>query len=226
MHIKFLGTGGAFEPHKGTSAAIVTHNGKNILIDCGYTTFQTLKEKNLASGIDYILITHLHADHVGSLPTYLAFVEIKCEKQVPILYPSESFRKDLLTLFSLSGEVHRAHFVKIEEIEGIGYIDTKNQHKVGMQSYAYYFTNTESLLYYSGDLANAETTRSFLDTRNESHIEVFHDIGLIDNSVHVHYKKAQELLSGYSVYGYHCDIEQKPEDCTITLVEENKNLLY
>ncbi len=95
MNIKFLGTGGAFQTEKGNSAAIVTLNDKNILIDCGFTTFQTLQEKNLTGSIDYILITHLHGDHVGSLPSFLAYCDVVHEKLPEIIYPSEALRKDI-----------------------------------------------------------------------------------------------------------------------------------
>src|SRR4030095_1587723 len=67
MLLQFLGTGGAFNPEYGNSAALIRCNGKSILIDCGFTVFAKLKEFNLFNQIDYILITHLHNDHTGSL---------------------------------------------------------------------------------------------------------------------------------------------------------------
>ena len=226
MQIRFLGTGGAFEPHKGTSAAIVHCNGKNILIDCGYTTFQTLKEKNLAKEVDYVLITHLHGDHIGGLPTYLAYAEIMCGKKVQIIYPTELFRQAIESLLTLTFEIKRAHFVPLSQVEGIGFLDTTGQHVAEMTSYAYHFIEGKELLYYSGDLGVIETTEAFLQTRTENTIRVFHDIGFKENPVHVYYKKAQEKLINYEVYGYHCDGANKPADCTLPLVEERSEFLY
>jgi ribonuclease BN (tRNA processing enzyme) len=69
--IKFLGVGGAFAPiTKGHSNMLVTaETGERMLIDCGSAVQFTLKpDFNLTpSDIDAIWISHLHADHIGSL---------------------------------------------------------------------------------------------------------------------------------------------------------------
>jgi hydroxyacylglutathione hydrolase len=72
MQIKILGSGGAFvdfreEYH--TSALLTIPKYGDVLIDCGPTTVQSMKEKE----IDYfdplkcVLITHMHGDHIGGL---------------------------------------------------------------------------------------------------------------------------------------------------------------
>ncbi len=39
MKIKFIGTGGAFEPRYGNSAALLEFQHKTILIDAGFTVY-------------------------------------------------------------------------------------------------------------------------------------------------------------------------------------------
>lgn len=225
MDIKFIGTGGAFEPHKGNSAAIIEVAGKRILIDCGYTVFSTLLEKQLTDTLDYILITHLHGDHVGSLPTLVAYMEIKLGKELPILTPTTDFQTKINTFLNTTYEAKRAHYIPLTEIPEIGFLDTFGQHMPDMQTFSYYFTENDHLIYYSGDINNTSTANDFLQTRTEKTIEVFHEVSFFDGPMHVHYKAAAESLQNYSVYYYHVDGANKPADCTLALVEEYPKFL-
>jgi len=69
--IKFLGVGGAFAPiSKGNSNMLVTSaTGKHMLIDCGGSVQYTLKDEFGVDprDIDALWISHLHADHIGSM---------------------------------------------------------------------------------------------------------------------------------------------------------------
>lgn len=68
--IKFLGVGGAFAPiSKGNSNMLLTSRGKHMLIDCGGSVQYTLKDEFGVDprDIDALWISHLHADHIGSM---------------------------------------------------------------------------------------------------------------------------------------------------------------
>lgn len=71
--IEFTGTGGALPlKNRGMSAALLSHNGRKLLFDCGEGTQQSLL--HLRSGfvnIDMICLSHLHGDHVFGLPGLL-----------------------------------------------------------------------------------------------------------------------------------------------------------
>lgn len=65
--LTFLGKSGSFGKRNTSSYTFI--KDWLLLIDCGYTVFPQLQEQNLLeeiSGID-VFITHMHADHVGSL---------------------------------------------------------------------------------------------------------------------------------------------------------------
>lgn len=225
MQIKFLGTGVAFEPHLGTSAVIVEHEDVRVLVDCGYTVFPTLLQRDVADKVDYILITHLHGDHIGSLPTYLNYISHILKQEAQIIVPTEAFQAELHAFFHATWAEKHVHYLSISDFPWIGSIDTFGQHVEGRQSFAYYFTDGEELIYYSGDLANVDTTVDFLKTRSEPNIRVFHDVNKTDSPVHVFYKEAEAKLAGYDVYGYHCDKATMPADCKLKLVEEYPELL-
>jgi Metallo-beta-lactamase superfamily. len=70
--MKFYFCGGASEV--GASCYLVNIDGKNILLDCGIRMssgkdnlpdFQLIQENG---GVDVILISHAHMDHIGALP--------------------------------------------------------------------------------------------------------------------------------------------------------------
>lgn len=70
MKIKFLGTGGGLCSTKVNyhSNAIIEHNGKKLLIDCGSNCPSALEEAGIdINDIDAIYISHLHADHCGGM---------------------------------------------------------------------------------------------------------------------------------------------------------------
>ena len=73
MKMKFIGVGGAFAPISvGNSNMLLSHNGKNMLIDCGVTAPFILRDEwgIHHTEIDAIWVSHLHSDHIGGLEHY------------------------------------------------------------------------------------------------------------------------------------------------------------
>lgn len=46
-----------------------------LLIDCGETTFSTIKQKNVLQDVEqvFVVITHTNSDHIGSLSSLALF---------------------------------------------------------------------------------------------------------------------------------------------------------
>jgi ribonuclease BN (tRNA processing enzyme) len=227
--IKFLGTGGAFDYKYGSSAAVVWHNERTFLIDCGPSVYTSLCENKLIDSIDYILLTHLHGDHVGSLFSLIAHLKVHCSppREAVILYPTESFRTLLATFLKYWFPEPDAYisFVPLANVIGVGFLDTSNLHVRGIDSYAYFFVSTEQLLFYSGDIGDIETSAAFLRTRDEDDIVVFHEMHYRKTKSHIYYRDLMERLAGYRVYGYHVDPTKLPLDNTIPLVANTPELL-
>lgn len=71
--ICLLGTGGMLPlKERWLTSCYIEHNGSAVLIDCGEGTQIALAEFDCkVSRIQYLLITHLHADHISGLPGLL-----------------------------------------------------------------------------------------------------------------------------------------------------------
>jgi ribonuclease BN (tRNA processing enzyme) len=70
MEIVFLGTGNAFASGgRNHMALLLRAEGLGVLLDCGPTTLVAMKKAGLSpSGVDLVLLSHHHGDHVAGLP--------------------------------------------------------------------------------------------------------------------------------------------------------------
>ena len=73
LEITLLGTGGMMPLRdRALASAIIRHQGKCVLIDCGEGTQVRIHDCGYSfKSIDAILLTHFHADHVSGLPGLL-----------------------------------------------------------------------------------------------------------------------------------------------------------
>jgi len=221
MNIRFLGVGGAFDYQFGNSAAIVTFKDENYLIDCGHSVYEELARQNLIGELDYVLITHLHADHVGSLSTLILhhhhFIQ---DKQLKIIYADTAFRDELKSYLSFSLQKPEKYiaFSSIEKHVGVGFVDTKSHHVEGMQTFGYYFLDAQKLIAYSGDLAEPEILFNSLEVLPAQERLVFHEMSYEPNKAHTLYSELNRFTSRYKIYGYHNNPIERPADCEIPLV--------
>ncbi|MCC9136849.1 MBL fold metallo-hydrolase [Pontibacter silvestris] len=228
MNIKFLGTGGAFDTEYLNSAAILEFRDIKLLIDCGFTVFPKLIEKNLVHEIDHVILTHLHNDHSGSLANLLLYKSIILKNdRLKILYTSEQFKQQIYDLLAIQLKYpdKYAEFVPLDQFDGIMAVDTFGLHSEGYQSYAYIFDNDYRIVY-SGDLGKPEELFNRLERLPQKETCVFHDITFSpDNTGHTYYKKLLPYINGITMYGYHCDPTQNPDDNPIRLVFFQQNLM-
>lgn len=214
MQLKFLGTGGAFEPAYGNSAAILTLTGKKILIDTGFTVYPQLVALKLWSEIDYILLTHLHNDHCGSLANILLhhFFFTNGRKTI-LLYQTEAFRQQLAAFLEiqLQDVTKYAEFKSVTEVLGISFLDTFNRHADGFQTYSFIFEEAGQRLVYSGDLRDCNFLFEHLATLPPLPTTVYHDISFNpQNKGHAQYTALMPYQTHYTVFGYHCNPTQTP----------------
>ncbi|MBO4876623.1 MAG: ribonuclease Z [Ruminococcus sp.] len=98
----FLGRGSAFADEQ--NSAFFTEDNELVLIDCPATSYQKIKKMDWAKFDNiFILVTHTHGDHSGSVGTMLQYVWFASgmKKKVTVVAPSEEVRKDLELLLML-----------------------------------------------------------------------------------------------------------------------------
>jgi L-ascorbate metabolism protein UlaG (beta-lactamase superfamily) len=222
MQINFVGTGGAFDANYVNSSALVTLNDKKYLVDCGHSVFPELVRKDLVAGIDRVLITHLHDDHVGSVGTLVFYNYHVLGRKITVLLPNhvayiEKFKQLVSTTI-----VHFEHYLNIDLIDDttIKSFDTTGLHYEGMESFGYLFSEGDKHLLYSGDLGQPDFLFNRIGEMNidPANLQIFHDISFYRNSAHAYYQDLIKWQDKYLIYGYHCNPEKNPKDNTIPLV--------
>lgn len=73
LHVVFLGTAGSLPtPERNPSAVLVNREGEMMLFDCGEgTQRQMMRARTGMMRLNYIFLTHLHADHILGVPGLL-----------------------------------------------------------------------------------------------------------------------------------------------------------
>lgn len=135
MNIKLtlLGTGTFFvNKNSSSSAYFLETDGKKILIDCGPGTLMRLSQKGIKlEDIDYIFLTHFHADHTSDLfPLFMnfrildAFTKNKVSKFPQIFGP-----KGIKTFLLKQSKVYK--LLLVEGWNKIKFLEAKKSLKTG-----------------------------------------------------------------------------------------------
>lgn len=225
MSYKFLGTGGALDYQFG-NACMMIDMPPRVLVDCGPSVYPILMDKGLLKTFDYLLLTHLHGDHVGSIFQVLHGRKKLGQPKLKILTPNQKFASEVKCfLESIGTDPSLYELVLLNVIPSIEAIDTTNKHMPGLTSFAYIFRLEKEVLYYSGDLGDINVTLKAIKSENTKTLTVFHDTCFQINKTHVFYKDLEILLESYRVYGYHLNPQTAPIDNLIPLVQNHPAFL-
>ncbi|NOW89341.1 ribonuclease BN (tRNA processing enzyme) [Clostridium beijerinckii] len=179
---KFVGIGSAFNTEKGNTSAFLKRDNSLLLIDCGETVFHRLQELNLLDGLEnlYIIITHTHPDHVGSLGEVIFYSYYILKRRVTIFFPKKQLIEGFLTSIGISAEMYKLNsFERIAvndaqigefsiEFLPVSHVDT-------IPAYGFTIRLNGRVFYYSGDandiskialekLKNGQIYRIYQDT--------------------------------------------------------------
>ncbi|WP_159887670.1 MBL fold metallo-hydrolase [Paenibacillus puerhi] len=95
LQLQMIGTGSAFAKSFYNNNALLHLNGYKLLIDCGFTATRALHELGLPlDSVDGILITHVHADHIGGLEEFAFQNKYAFKRRIRLFVPS-SIANDL-----------------------------------------------------------------------------------------------------------------------------------
>lgn len=156
--INFIGKGSAFNTKLGNTSACIKNNDSFILIDCGGTVFNKLKELNLLNNVKnlYIIVTHTHPDHVGSLGDVIFYSYYILKHRPTILFPNKEFMEVFLASVGVSPEMYYHNgsdliYINDEKIGEFGVEFFKSSHVSTIPAYGFAMKLNGSKFYYSGD---------------------------------------------------------------------------
>lgn len=196
MQLQFLGSGACFYPALHNTSAFFIHDSNLILLDCGETVYERLLECVDLNGFKqiYVVITHLHADHVGSLGSLLSYCKCILNKQIVIIHPEKTIC-ELLALLGIEKTfyVYLAEFPN--ELENLKVIPYEVSHVPNMKCYGYEIIDQDMSIYYSGD--SNDIPQNVLTNFLSGKIKyLYQDTSLHDSEhpTHMYVKKLEDII--------------------------------
>jgi ribonuclease Z len=95
LNVTFLGTAGSLPtPERNPSAILINREGEMLLFDCGEgTQRQMMRARTGMMRLNYIFLTHLHADHILGIPGLLETMAFQGRKKpLVIAGPTHTLR--------------------------------------------------------------------------------------------------------------------------------------
>lgn len=163
--LTFLGRDSGFGDKN--NSAYVELDGKLVIIDCGFTVFQDVKNKfdfNRYEEIE-IIITHLHNDHAGSLSQLILYLWFNYNKKVTILSKCKYIREYL----DITGTPMNSYELK-EGLENLKFIETK--HGEYLDAYGFSLNIKNKNILYTGDTETIEPFLPYLNDIDEFYVDV------------------------------------------------------
>lgn len=121
--LKFLGRDSGFGDFN--TSAYIEHEKEFMLIDCGFTVFERLKNDFDFNKYEKIvvLITHLHNDHVGSLSQFILYIWFVYNKKITIVSKCKNIKEYLKITgvteeeYELTDKYEDVELIRTEHVE-------------------------------------------------------------------------------------------------------------
>ena len=163
--LTFLGIGSAFCPELGNTSAYFWKKDTLYLLDCGSLVYAALEQRGILAraGRIIVLLTHTHADHVGSLGTLISYCKHVRPLSVDIVHPENGIEQ-LLRLNGITSEQYRLFTGMTYEDENIRVRFFPVPHTKSINAYGMLLTDGQETVYYSGDAGDVppEVWEAFL----------------------------------------------------------------
>lgn len=221
MTIDFLGIGSAWNVEQDNTSAYIKKGNKMILIDCGETIARKIIKENILEGIEelYILISHTHSDHIGSLGTLLFYSRYNKKIKNKIVLPDDQqYVINLINYLKIVDISNEVEFIDSNTLEKVfefkSFKILKASHVKNLPCYCFVFEDNENLIYYSADNNNIEYIKYFIQfekaqiyteiSNNPKLSEEHLNLGLLEKSI--------SYLQRQKVYLMHINESIKEEE--------------
>lgn len=218
--LKFIGIGSAFNTDLGNTSAYIKKENRMLLIDCGGTVFHEIQKQKLLEDVNhiYIIITHTHPDHVGSVGEVIFHFYYLLGKKATIIYPHKEHITKFLESVGVSGEMYellaindenQKIYIQDQYLSEIGIRHIPVTHVDTIEAYGFILKIQGKTLYYSGD-ANQLSTEVIQGLKNGQIDVIYHDTCGLDyeKNSHMSLKKLKEMIEEpyrNKVYCMHLD---------------------
>ncbi|MEG0847994.1 MBL fold metallo-hydrolase [Niameybacter sp.] len=156
--LKFLGIGSAFNTELGNNSAFIKEGKSLLLIDCGGTVFHDLQKYHLLEGLEeiFVLITHTHPDHVGSLGEVIFYCYYILKVKVNLFFPNEILMISYLQIIGVTPDMYCLQTAEdiqfsVNELELTSLQWIEQEHVETMPAYSFIVKGQGVSFYYSGD---------------------------------------------------------------------------
>ena len=180
MKINFWGIGSAWNIEYDNTSAYIKKENKMILIDCGETIARKIIENNVLDGIDelYILISHTHLDHVGSLGTLLFYSKYNKKIQNKIILPNDpqyiANLKEYLKIVDISDEVDFTDSNILKQVfEFKSFNILRVTHVKSLPCYCFVFEDDENLYIIQQIITTLNISNTIFNLKRQKYILKF-----------------------------------------------------
>jgi ribonuclease Z len=117
LNVIFLGTAGSLPtPERNPSAVLINREGKLILFDCGEgTQRQMMRARTGMMRLNYIFLSHLHADHILGIPGLLETMAFQ-DRENPLTIAGPVRTVELVERFNSLGYYSRNFEIRAMEL--------------------------------------------------------------------------------------------------------------
>lgn len=218
--LSFIGRGSAFNVDEINTSAYIMEGNEIIIFDCGESVFTKLP-KILNHNLDSvnIFITHLHSDHVGSLPTLIFYTWFKLNKKLNIYFRDKEDIKSVIEFQGVTEDMYNIYDASEVTIGSINIKSNNINHCKEINSYSYLLDCGTNKIYYSGDTNSLDFYKDH-DILSEN-IICYQDTCLLDypNNVHCSLKRLKETIDipyRKNIYCMHLDSKELEEQILLS----------
>ena len=193
MELKFFGSGAAFYPILGNTNAWFTADNDLYFLDFGESAFEkAVRMLDLKSYRRiFVLLTHLHADHAGSLASLCSYTHLVLGLTIYVVHPVDTVTK-LLRLEGIGDDLYR-YLPALPEDCTVTAEACPVQHAADMQCFGYILHTHDDAVYFSGDAAELpeKVLNLFLSRKIR---RLYHDTASHDSQAHCWYKRLEQVI--------------------------------